>query len=88
MFNVKCSWDVFYNRLDVIVPLQVLRNCGAQQSEWLHCSRSAVHDGEWGESGGVLLSPEVHDHLDHHNPLWHGVALRQQTTFLDLTLPL
>lgn len=22
------------------------------------------------------------------NPLWHGVALRQQTTFLDLTLPL
>ncbi len=26
-----------------------------------HCSHSAVHDGEWGESRG--LSPEVHDHL-------------------------
>ncbi len=27
----------------------------------IHCSHSAVHDGEWGESRGV--SPEVHDHL-------------------------
>ncbi len=32
-----------------------------QESEWLHCSHSAVHDGEWGESRGV--SPEVHDPL-------------------------
>ncbi len=27
----------------------------------IHCSHSAVHDGEWGESREV--SPEVHDHL-------------------------
>ncbi len=33
----------------------------AQEPEWLHCSHSAVHDGEWGESRAV--SPEVHDHL-------------------------
>ncbi len=26
-----------------------------------YCSRSAVHDGEWGESRGV--SSEIHDHL-------------------------
>ncbi len=45
----------------VIVPLQVLRNCGTQVYEWLHCGHSAVHDGERGESRGV--SPEVHDHL-------------------------
>ncbi len=44
----------------MIVPFQVLGNCGAQESEWLHCSHSAVHDGEWGENGG---EPEVHDHL-------------------------
>ncbi len=30
-------------------------------NECIHCSHSAVHDGEWGESRGV--SPEVHDHL-------------------------
>ncbi len=29
------------------------------ESEWLHCSHRAVHDGEWGGGG----SPEVHDHL-------------------------
>ncbi len=51
----------FHNGLNAIVPLQVLRNYGAQESEWLHCSHSDVHDGEWGESRGV--SPEVHDHL-------------------------
>ncbi len=34
---------------------------GTQEPEWLHCSYSAVHDGEWGENRGV--SPEVHDHL-------------------------
>ncbi len=45
----------------VIVPLQVLGDGGAQKPEWLHCSHSAVHDGEWAESRGV--SPEVHDHL-------------------------
>ncbi len=43
------------------VPLQVLRDGGAQESEWLHCSHSAVHDGEWRESRGV--PPEVHNNL-------------------------
>ncbi len=43
------------------VLLQVLRDGAVQEPEWLHCSHSAVHDGEWGESRGV--SPEVHDHL-------------------------
>ncbi len=37
----------------VNVPLQVLRYCCVQESEWLHCSHSAVYDGEWGESRGV-----------------------------------
>ncbi len=59
--EVQPLLGLFHNGLNVIVPLQVLRNCGAQESEWLHCSHSAVHDGEWGESRGV--SPEVHDHL-------------------------
>ncbi len=43
------------------VPLQFLRDGAAQESEGLHCSHSAVHDGEFGESRRV--SPEVHDHL-------------------------
>ncbi len=50
----------FHHGLNVIVPLQVLGDGGTHESEWLHCSHSTVHDGEWGESGG---SPEVHDHL-------------------------
>ncbi len=33
----------------------------AQESELLHCSPSAVHDGEMRESMGV--SPEVHNQL-------------------------
>ncbi len=41
----------------MIVPLQVLGDCGALESERLHCSHSAVHDGEWGECRGV--SPET-----------------------------
>ncbi len=45
----------------MIVPLQVLRDGGAQEPEWLHCSHSAVHDGEWGESRGA--PSEVHYHL-------------------------
>ncbi len=56
----------FHNGLNVIVPLQVLGDCGAQEHEWLHCSHSAVHDGKWGENGcgrGGWGSPEVHDHL-------------------------
>ncbi len=51
----------FLNGVYVIVPLQVLGDGAAQESEWLNCSHSAVHNGEWGESRGV--SPEVHDHL-------------------------
>ncbi len=57
----------FYIGVDVIVSLQVLGDGAAQESEWLHCSHSAVHDGVWGESegggGGGGCSPEVHDHL-------------------------
>ncbi len=45
----------------VNVPLQVLGDIGAQEPECLHCSHSAVHDGEWGECRGVY--PEVHNHL-------------------------
>ncbi len=41
----------------MIVPLLVLRNCGAQEPECLHCSHSAVHDGS------RQVSSEVHDHL-------------------------
>ncbi len=51
----------FDNGVYVSIPLQVLGEGGAQDPEWLHCSHSAVHDGEWGESRGG--SPEVHDHL-------------------------
>ncbi len=59
--EVQPLLGLFYNGLNMIVPLQVLRNCGAQESEWLHCRYSDVHDGEWGRARGI--SPEVHDHL-------------------------
>ncbi len=55
------SAGLFHNGVYVIVSLHVVRDSDAQESEWLHCSHSAVHDGEWGESRGV--SPEVHSHL-------------------------
>ncbi len=42
-------------------PIQVLRDDGSPEFECLHCSNSAVYDGEWGDCRGV--SPEVHDHL-------------------------
>ncbi len=42
----------------VIVPLQVLGDGGAQEPEWLHCSHSAVHDGEW-RAGGVFLESMI-----------------------------
>ncbi len=58
--SIQPLLGLFHNGLNVIVPLQVLRNCGAQESEWLHCSHGAIHDGEWGRAGG---SPEVQDHL-------------------------
>ncbi len=32
----------------MIVPLQVLRDGGAQEPECLHCSHSALHSGEGG----------------------------------------
>ncbi len=47
-----CWAFLFYNGVYVIVPLQVLGDGGAQEPEWLHCSHSAVHDGEWGRAEG------------------------------------
>ncbi len=44
-----------HNGVCVIVPLQVLGDGGAQEAEWLHCSHSTAHDGEWGE--GFSWSP-------------------------------
>ncbi len=58
--EVQPLLGLFDNRVYVNVPLQVLRDGAAQESEWLHCCYSAVHDGEWGEYRGVS---EVHDHL-------------------------
>ncbi len=57
--DVQPLLGLFHNGLNVIVPLQVLRNCGAQESGWLHCSHSAVHDGEWGRAGGFLLKSTI-----------------------------
>ncbi len=48
----------FHDRVNVIVPLQLLIDGGSQESEWLYYSHSAVHEGE---SRGV--PPEVHYHL-------------------------
>ncbi len=59
--EVQPLLGLFNNGVNVSVPLQVLGDGGAQEPEWLHCSHSAVHDGEWGESRGV--SPKVHGHL-------------------------
>ncbi len=59
--EVQPLLGLFDNRVNVNVPLQVLRDGAAQESECLHCSHSAVRDGEWGECRGV--SPEVHDHF-------------------------
>ncbi len=59
--EVQPLLDLFHNGVYVSVPLQVLWDGGAQEHEWLHCSHSAVHDGEWWGIGGV--SPKVHDHL-------------------------
>ncbi len=50
-------WAFFINVVYVIVPLQVQRDCGAQESEWLHCSHSAVHDCECGGGGGFSWCP-------------------------------
>ncbi len=55
------------NKKNVNVPLQVLRDGCAQEPEWLHCSHSAIHDGEKGERG---VSPEVHYHL-HFKLIYH-----------------
>ncbi len=57
MKEVQPLLGLFHNGGYVIVPLQVLRDDGDQEPEWLHCS--AVHDGE----GGQGVSPEVRDHL-------------------------
>ncbi len=47
--------------VDVSVSLQILRDDGSQELECLHCSHSAIYDGERGECREV--SPEDHDHL-------------------------
>ncbi len=47
------------SRVDVRVPFQVLGDGGTQESEWLHCSHSTVHDGEWGRAGGFLLKSTI-----------------------------
>ncbi len=49
--------SLFHDGVNVIVSLQVLRDGGSQEPEWLHCSHSAVHDGEWGRAGGFSWSP-------------------------------
>ncbi len=87
--EVQPLLGLFYNGLNVIVPLQVLRNCGVQEPEWLHCSHSAVYDGEWGESRGV--SPEVHDYLhsfergERTHPLGAPVLIVLDENFPSLT---
>ncbi len=57
--EVQPLLGLFHHGLNVIVLLQVLRNCGAQESEWLQCSHSAVHDGEWRSAGGFLLKSTI-----------------------------
>ncbi len=44
---------------DVSVPLQVLRDGGSQEPEWLHCIHRVVHDSEWGRAGGFLLKSTI-----------------------------
>ncbi len=41
------------------VPRQVLRDDESQELECLHCSHSAVHNGEWGECRGFLLKSMI-----------------------------
>ncbi len=57
--EVQPLLGLFHNGLNVIAPIQVLRDGGSQEPEWLHCSHSAVHDGEWGESRGFLLKSMI-----------------------------
>ncbi len=60
--EVQPLLGLFNHGLNVIIPLQVLRNCGAQEPEWLHCSHSAVYDGG-GEQGGFSWSPWSSPHF-------------------------
>ncbi len=73
-----------FHNVYVIVPLQVLGDGGAQEPEWLHCSHSAVHDGEWGESRGV--SPEVHDHIHSFEHVKAGIHYMTQSEQICKTL--
>ncbi len=50
--EVQPLLGLFNNGVDVTIPLHVLRDGGAQETEYLHCRFSAVHDGEWGRAGG------------------------------------
>ncbi len=68
------------------VPIQVQRDDGSQELECLHCSHSAVYDGEWGETRGV--SPEVRVELQGvktapDSQLFNLLALGRLVTVLD-----
>ncbi len=58
--KVHSLLGLFHNGVDVSVPLQVLRDGGSQEPEWLHCIHRVVHDSEWGEwmhSASELILP-------------------------------
>ncbi len=57
--KVHSLLGLFHDGVDVSVPLQVLRDGGSQEPEWLHCSHSVVHDSEWGRAGGFLLKSTI-----------------------------
>ncbi len=78
--EVQPLLGLFSNGVYVSVPLQVLRDGGAHELEWLHCCYSAVCDGECGECRGVL--PEVHNHL----PCFERVQLQVVVTAPDSQL--
>ncbi len=82
MKEVHPLLGLFHNGVHVSVPLQVLWDGAAQESEWLHCSNSAVHDGEWGGGGGISWSPRS-------SPLFWALSsrlLRLHQTARSLTL--
>ncbi len=63
LFQLTKEVQPLLSWVNVSVPLQVLRDGGSQEPEWLHCSHSAVHDDEWeecrgGSSWSLLSSPQ------------------------------
>ncbi len=57
--KVHSLLGLFHDGVDVSVPLQVLRDGGSQEPEWLHCIHRVVHDSEWGRAGGFLLKSTI-----------------------------